>query len=585
MKKIFLFAATALFMAVACTPSTEPVNPSGDPSRDPSGSSDPGTTEEKLEVSITRRNIDIAGEFDYEITTVDAEKKIVVTLEYADRDEAQALDVEFIGLPSGVVADYTNPYDYSEGKTQEIVFKKEGSTDQTKWDVWILGVNVKPEVPHFVELSVADIAITSAEQTIRLAAGTDLSKLVVTYVVSPEGSIVKANGTAFQSGAEVDFSDQLNGVQITVEGGEDVFLVKAETSGINKVTRIWGHYLKPVTLEDSWYADVLGMDWSVKKNWDRNVAIDDNYAYLAATESNDGAGGTLAKIWAISLADPTQVVAMSVPADLSAQHRTAGLAVAPDGDGTRLLFCTMAMAAAHKYEVYSYTSPTAEPELVVSIDYSSIGKRVGDRITFFGTWEKGEICSVSWTDGTAVIVPITNGVAGSFFTADLKNGGLTTTVGGNGAKLVKYSETEYLWCGTGNPIAYTREGNTFTQTLLTTKEMGFGSPNHGFNFFEVKGEKYAVFAYRVNNYQSSEARIFAISGENLPESLANNDMSAHSWKFGLGDPDISQDSNQNQSAGFQDANGICDTAVREMGNFTYIVAAGCGSGISLIKAE
>ena len=70
----------------------------------------------------------------------------------------------------------------------EIVFKKAGSTDESKWDKWTVGVDVAAEIPHFVELSVAGVEITSAEQTIKMAGGSDLSKLVVEYVVSPEGS-------------------------------------------------------------------------------------------------------------------------------------------------------------------------------------------------------------------------------------------------------------------------------------------------------------------------------------------------------------------------------------------------------------
>ena len=213
MKKILMLFAAAALMFAACNPKEQPKDPSKDPSKDAPVSADPsvdpGKTEDKLSVDLTRRNFDIAGDFDYDIA-IDG-KTATIQLAYADKDEAQALDIEFIGLPSGVEADYTNPYDYSDGKTQEIVFKKAGSTDESKWDKWTVGVDVAAEIPHFVELSVAGVEITSAEQTIKMAGGTDLSKLVVEYVVSPEGSVVKADGVAIASGAEVDFSDMLNG--------------------------------------------------------------------------------------------------------------------------------------------------------------------------------------------------------------------------------------------------------------------------------------------------------------------------------------------------------------------------------------
>ena len=155
-------------------------------------------------------------------------------------------------------------------------------------------------------------------------------------------------------------------------------------------------------------------------------------------------------------------------------------------------------------------------------------------------------------------------------------------MGGNGAKLVKYTDREYLWCGTGYPLVLEREGNTFTQTCLTTKDQGFPSPAHGFSFFEVTGEKYAAYTYRVNSYKSSELRIISLNHDTLAQSLEENNMHEHSWKLGLGDPDLDEN---NASAGLQDANGISDTAVRIIDGTVYIAAAGCGSGISLFKAE
>ena len=585
MKKILMFAAAALLTFAACKPDNSGTNPdpSKEPSKEPSEnpSVDPGTPEEPVSVVLLSRNIDVAGDFEYEISII--EKKVIISLAYADKDEAKALDVEFIGLPTDIEADYVNPYDYSDSKTQEIVFKRKGSTDSGKWDKWTMGVEVDAEIPHFISLIVGGYDITSAEQTLRFDNGTDLTAITVEYEVSPEGAVVTANGQPFESGDAVDFSDKLNGVKIAVQDGEEEFLIKAETSGLSSISRVWGHYVAPVSVTDTWYTEKLGFDWSIKGNWDRNVALDDKYVYLAATESDAGtAGDYLAKVWAIDIADPDNVISMSVPSDIPAQHKTAGLAIAPDGNGTRLLVCTMAMGAAHKFQVYSYTSPTAAPELVLDVPFSSIGERIGDRITFFGTWQKGEICSVSWASGAAYIFPVTDGkVSTTFIKADLKNGGLSSTVGGNGAKLVKYSDIDYLWCGTGYPIVMKREGNTFTQVAATDKDNNFGSPNHGFNFFEVNGSEYAVFAFRENSFQDSGIRVFELTQPDFKESILNNPIAEHSYKFGLGDPDI----DNLGKAGQKDANGICDTAVRVIDGKVYIAAAGCGSGISLFKVE
>ncbi len=584
MKKIGMLAMAALLLLAGCKPSgpVNPQNPSKDPSRDPGSSTDP-VAEEVLKVNLTSRNIDVAAVDDYDVSFVN--KAITIFLNYADREEAQALDVTFINLPADVEADYKNPYDYSGGKTQEVVFKRKGSTDESKWDKWTLAVEIEAEVPHFTSLTVAGTDITATEQKVHLPSGTDLSKLVVEFTVSPEGSVVRADAQVIASGDEVDFSDRINGVVFTIEGSEESYKVIAETSGISTITRVWGRYVNPKSVDyDNWYEDKLGFSWKQKANWDRNVAIDDNYVYLAATESNDGADGVLAKIWAIDINNADNVKALQIPADIPAQHKTAGLAVVPDGNGTRLLFCTMAMNNAHNFQVYSYTSVDAAPELVLDVPYANLNKRVGDRFTFFGTWQKGEICTVSWSDGTAFIFPVENGkVSATPVTANLRNGGLTNDVAGNAAKLLYVKDNQYVWTGIHLPVAYTRDGNTFVQTqVATTGATGFPKTAHGLVFFEVNGERYGAFTARVNSFQSSALRIFPVGTDaSVADILALEDPFAKSWKFGIADPDVEQ----NEAAGEKDGNGVADTAVRVINGTVYLVSVGCGSGISLFKLQ
>ena len=68
MKKILMLFAAAALMFAACNPKEQPKDPSKDPSKDAPVSADPsvdpGKTEEKLSVDLTRRNFDIAGDFD-----------------------------------------------------------------------------------------------------------------------------------------------------------------------------------------------------------------------------------------------------------------------------------------------------------------------------------------------------------------------------------------------------------------------------------------------------------------------------------------------------------------------------------------
>lgn len=558
MKKVLMFFAAAALTLAACNPKEQPKDPSKDPSTDPS--KDPGQTEEKLDVALTRNNFDIAGEFDYDITING--KTATIQLAYEDREEAQALDLEFINLPKDVEADYTNPYDYSDGKTQEIVFKKAGSTDSSKWDKWTVGVSVAAEIPHFVELTVDGIEIIHAEQTIMMSSGVDLTKLVVEYVVSPEGSVVKADGVAIESGAEVDFSDMLNGVVITVEGGVETYTVKIETSGISGIEKVWGY---------SWASD--GGDWygncyqGVFDHNDRNVALDNKYAYLSASTGASKDFG----IYAIDLSDSRNVIRLSTEgmATDACAHPVSDINVISDGNSTKLLVSNLTTASGHHLRLYSYDNPTSSPVLFMDYALTSTA-RFGDKFQVIGDLSSGELVFFdSASRNTVYVFTISNGVVDVANPLILK---ADTTLGNNVSGCYKYSDTEYMYAGNSlDPIVFRREGNNLVTAYVTDMRYSV----HGINFFEFNGQKYMTWMKFIDTQTNAELRIGALYFDTLAESLEKNDFTEHTIVRKLSE----------ENSSYQNGNQAGDIDIRVIDGTTYVLANACGTGISLFKLK
>ena len=560
MKKFFaLFAAAMTVFALAsCDPDT-PDNP--DNPNDP----DKGKTEIPT-FTLSAANIDVAGiDGDYLAVVDNAAKTIKINVEYADKENVKALTVAFISLPEGFTTsgEYQRTFNYSDGSTQTVAFMY----GEEKAAEYVISVAIGAADPKFLTLTVGGIDAMSGE--VRMASAASLSHLAVEFTVDPADAVVSVNDKAIESGAELDFTDKINGVTFTLTLGEvtKTHKVVVVTSGIRKVTRVWGHYVQPKNVDDDWYATAVGGIC----DWHRTVAMDDKYVYLAHH------GKTAVGPYILSLTDGSLIGALSGNGIEGGTHLTSAVRTIPDGNGYRVLECNLAVGGTLK--VYSWADKDSDP--VVALSYDNVdGLRLGDKMGVSGTWQKGELSFFSANTKTARKLykfAIENGTVSNSPTI-CEIPAFEEEDAGSYGEAYTYSATEVLFSAAGGrPKVYSLSGGAYTKTLECATNV-FSSTDEGFNFFTFNDQKYMAFTRLTGDLKDCSLRIMTLNGETLKDAIETIDAE-HVFQPGLADPQ------EYPIAGHKIGNSVCDCSVRVIGGETFIVALGEGAGVSLFKLE
>lgn len=549
MKKLFcLLTVSALFFS-ACTEKDEPA---------PS-----------LGFALTNEMIQVEGLSQDYIVVVDNQAKTVeIEVAYEDAAELAALTVNIVDLPEGASASpATSTFNYSDGATQAITLSNNGANV-----TFTVSATVGDPNPHFISATLNSVPATDG--TAKMSGATDLTAVVFEYEVSPAETKVFVGDTEVASGDPVDFSDKINGVTFTLKCGEisNTENIKVVTTGIGSVERVWGHYVQPKNTTDDWFGTKVAAT-----GWERTIDMDDNYIYMgrAANDANKGC-------YAISISDPSNVIEMKTNyAAVGGVHQTSCARVIDNNGSSMVLLCNMANAKDSHLYVYAYSSVDAEPQTVLDWVYPD-AIRLGDRFTVEGDWQSGRLIFFNWqatTPRNAYVFNISNGKINA--TPEIIN--LDTTLGNLGqiGCLYRYSSTEYMWAGVGGvdayPSVYSVNGNTFTQSLKLSNELGFTYPMHGIGFFTFNGQNYMSFVRLENSFKDATLRIMELNYDTLKESIEKNNISTNVYVQGLGDPDeygITAGSN---------GNGLGDAVVREINGEIYIAAMAQGAGVSLFK--
>ena len=558
MKKFISILASAMaVLAVASCGEKDPQD----------GPDTPGPGGNVPTVTLTPANIDVTGiDGDYLAVVDMSAKTLKITLGYGDKENAKALTVSFIGLPEGVTAEYQRTFNYSDGATQTVAFKFDG---QTILELTV-SVSIGAADPKFVSLTVAGEDALSGE--VQLASAAALSHLVTEFKVDPANTVVSVNGQTIESGAELDFSDKLNGVTFTLTCGEAVKTHKVVviTSGIRNALRVWGHYAAPKTVDDDWF-QTQAIDCPVEDHWLRTVAMDDQYMYLAQHK------GSPYGAYVLNLSDGSIVKRLSTAIVDGGTHALSAIRTIPDGDGgTKILECNLVVKNDQQLKVYKWDSADSEPTAVLTY-LNADGLRLGDKMSVSGTWKDGEITFLA-TTGTPrklYIFKIKDGV--------VSQSPSVVTLGDMGkgtyGQIYRYSDTETLATVSGTkPISYTVSGDTWTQSYADETSLVFGSTDQGFNFFSFNDKNYMAFMHLEAGLTDGSLRIAALTGETLAESLKALD-SNHIFRYGIGDP------NECPIAGNAVGNSVADCTVRVINGETYIAAVVADGGVSLFKLE
>ena len=544
---------------------------------------EPAPTPE-VSFTLTNDNVEVAGlSADYLVVVDAAAKTAAIEVAYADKDQLQALQVNFVGVPSDVtVENFT--FDFSTGATKEVAVSQNGATD-----TYVFSATCASPEPKFVTMSLVPSKKTTndAGEEVYVAAGAEaavaggtaklkgsanLSVVAFNYTVSPANTKVLVDGQEIASGAIVDFSDKVNGVTFTLkcEDVEETANVKVVTTGFSSIERVWGKYVKPVTTDANWY-DLEATGIGGAGNY-RNVAMDAKYVYLPK------AGGP--EVAVIDAKTGDFVKKLDVTGIEGGTHTTSSVQLADNNGSSVVLVANLAMNANAHLKVYAWSDLDKAP--AVALDYTiTEAFRFGDKFQFEGTWAEGRLIFVSYNgnaDRTAAIFDVKNGVVNAEPT--LVKIGTVAKSGNSICGLYKYSDTEYMWAGSGDLFAtYSASGTTFTQNYQCADGGSFSHPMHDVHFITYNEQKYAVYARLLNSYCDGAVRFMELNGDSLLSSMQNADVTTDK-QVALGDPTepfVTADKNANGC-------GACDVYQAADGT-TYVVGFVTGAGLSMFQLK
>lgn len=518
----------------------------------------------KLAYVLTNENVKVNNlSQDYLVQVDNGARTIYIEVDYLDKAELAALQVEFVGLPDDVTANpASSTFNYAaEGASQKV----ELTQGKAKAEYVITAAAAAPQ-PHFVSIKLNGVDVASG--IAKLKGSADLTKVSVSFVVSPANTVVKVGDEVIESASEeapnaIDFSDKLNGVKFTLVCDE----VKAEetvkvvTTGINKVNRLWGRYVKPVTADaDAWWSAVIpASDQNM-----RTMTMDDKYIYLAKTNKT---------LFAVSITDPSNTKAMDMGEYAAGGvFGSCALASMENGNGGYVtLLSNMVNSTASEFVIWKWDSVDGTPTKVLSYHLPEAA-RIGDQMSVEGTWKNGKIWFHDFTSQKAAYVfTVTDGVIST--TATKVSYDATQ---GNWSAIYKYDDTQYIGGGPGaKSRLFTVDGATAT-TQLELPGAYFANPLHGIRFFTFNEQEYMSYVVLRNSYQDGQLRITELNGETLKASL---ETPGATWKFGLGDPV------ENDITAEKNGNGLGNSILRTIDGKIYISAYVPGAGLAVFTIE
>jgi hypothetical protein len=507
--------------------------------------------------SLAESNITVSGLSQECLVNVDnAARAVDIYADYADKDNIKALEITFNNLEEGVEVNYSKVYNYSAG-AQKVVFVKE----ETSFE-YTFAVTVGEPVIKFNSFTVAGADALGGEA--KVSGGADLTALEVVFEVSPSDAKVFVGDAEIVSGATVDFSDKVNGVNFVARVGsvEKTLNIKAVTTGISEITRVWGVYYKPFSegVDAKWF----GSQVSGEANIIRTVAMNDEYVFLSKDkDSVNPTGG----VYAVSISDPNSVRILSQNG-IAAGTRFFAITTLENS----VLAASFAMGEGQKFSIYAWDDVNSDPRQILSYT-TTANVRLGDKITVEGTWSDGKIWCYDSTSGTKVYC---------FAVSDGKVNAAPAEVDldtkmGTYAGFYPYSGNQYICAGAGvNAGLFTVDGTLATLNYSFPSSL-ISSPTLGIRFFTFNEENYMGYVALRNGYTDGQMRVSALSGETLQESIDNL---TNTYKFWLGDPNATEDREY-----VKNANGCGDGTFRVIGDKTYYAAFVTGTGLSLFEIK
>ena len=505
---------------------------------------------------FSEKNILVSGlEQDYLLSVDNSGRTVDIFVDYADKENIKALQIEFSGLEEGVEARYETVYNYSLGPQTVVFVKKEVEFP------YLFSVQVGEPTVEFLSFTVAGQSALGG--TVQMTSSDDLSALPVEFEVSPADSKVFLGHLEISSGDTFDFSDKLNGLTFVARCGasEQSLNVKVVTTGINSVKRVWGRYYKPFSEgEDAtWFGTKVVGDANVL----RTVAMTDEYVFLSKDKDEVN---PLGGVYAINIENPDDVKLLSQEG-FAEGTRVFGITALEN----TVLVATFNMAAGSVFRIYGYEDIDSAPRTLVEYTLPE-AMRLGDRITADGNWESGRILVYDSTSGNKVL---SFGIRNKLVNKKPQVIDLDTKLG-NYAAFYPYQANQYIGgAGTGTHL-FTLDGTSAIKQFTFDSAI-IAAPTLGIRFFECNGENYMAYVVLRSSYQDGQFRISPLRGESLEESI---NAITKSYAFYLGDPNATED-----GVYVMNANASGEGYLRQIGDKLYYAAFVTGTGLSLFEIQ
>lgn len=342
-------------------------------------------------------------------------------------------------------------------------------------------------------------------------------------------------------------------------------------SGLS-VVREWGLYS---TESASWSSYIDGFTAGA----DRNVAIDDNYIYVAETN-------TTKNLWAISRTDPRNYKKLPVGtvADAGIFYLSCPRIMKntdPEINGGKDLLIVSSMIEGDP-KLYVYANGIdADPTPMAMQTWAS--RRLGDTFTTWGTFQEGMLFFKDFNSaqgtvtfklygklnslylvGRIVAPPVTG--AGAYFPfPDNINSGVSSTRGGDKA-----------WLTTASKDLFTLEGADNNPTL--TELSGYFADT-AFRFFDLGKKRYVAYTRQVS---SSDGRLFVLEG--TPEQSWSDIILERNVVYQAAiQNDTEGEKLSEEPSPMASGNSGMDLDIRKVGDDVYLAVIKQNVGLSLFK--
>ena len=401
----------------------------------------------------------------------------------------------------------------------------------------------------------------------------------------PENLTVKAG----EMSAQVD----LKIVTVPDEGGDYKAVVAAKvgekeltavTVNYTKVPelrfeRVWGLYNSGSDAD--WFKNITADGAGVAATTDRNIAIDDDYIYLAKSSAYP-------QIFAIDRTDPSKVKKLDITGVAGGTHAVSCVRVVKNTDssinGGKDILLFSNLKGDYQLKVYAYLNGIDKaPVQVLEWQWdnwagASCWRRYGDKFTVTGTWQKGALWFQGQSDGKAVYFPLKGGIEKD---KCVDKAGEVSHVIDASANTIKDiavypgQEATVLVTSWSKAAFWTNSGSKNANNWITWTE-GDAMPSlkntYGYQFFTFKDKKYIAYTL-LESTKKSRVQIMEDNG-NFKTSLEA--------KAGLMEAPL-QNASDYAAASPAEGGNNGDCAVRVIDEEVYIASMHQDVGLSLFK--